>query len=233
MTKRIAIVPARGGSKRIPRKNIRKFAGKPMIAYALETAQKSGLFHKIHVSTEDTEITEIVKSCGLEIDFERPSFLSDDVTPIMPVLKYVLEKYQSIGEFYDEVCLLMACNPLIEPSDLISASEKFNNHLAASPVLAVSEYPVPIEWAFDMDERSSQLRPLNKGMFAVSSGDLVAKYFDAGSFSIWPSSIILSSTGAGSDEKFIGFKLPKSKCIDIDEEEDWIIAEALYLARAR
>lgn len=233
MTKRIAIVPARGGSKRIPRKNIREFAGKPMIAYALETAQKSCLFQKIHVSTEDTEITEIVKSCGLEIDFERPSFLSDDVTPIMPVLKYVLEKYQSVGEFYDEVCLLMACNPLIEPRDLISASNKFNNHFSASPVLAVTEYPVPIEWAYYMDEQSSQLRPLNKGMFAISSGDLVAKYFDAGAFSIWPSSMILSSTGAGSDEKFIGFKLPKSKCIDIDEEEDWRIAEALYLARCR
>ena len=233
MIKRIAIIPARGGSKRIPRKNIREFAGKPMISYVLDTAQRSNLFDKIHVSSEDSEIIELVESNGFKIDFKRPSFLSDDRTPILPVLKYVLTKYQSVGELYDEVWLLMACNPLIEPTDLISASKKFENNCSISPVLAVTEYPVPIEWAFEMDEQTSNLSPVNKGMFAKSAKDFVPKYFDAGTFSIWPSSMILSSTGAGSDEKFIGFKLPKSKCIDIDEEEDWIIAEALYLARFR
>lgn len=231
MTKRIAIIPARGGSKRIPRKNIREFAGKPMIAYVLETAQKSRLFQKIHVSTEDSEITDIVESLGFTNDFKRPKSLSDDDTPIMPVLKYVLEKYESRGEFYDEAWMLMACNPLIDHQDLISASELFKNQSSISPVIAVTEYPVPIEWAFDMDEKSFSLKPLQKGMFAVSSSELSPKYFDAGTFSIWKSSMILSSSGPGSDEMFIGFKLPKSKCIDIDVEEDWYIAEALFNAR--
>jgi CMP-N-acetylneuraminic acid synthetase len=144
MIKRIAIIPARGGSKRIPRKNIREFAGKPMISYVLDTTQRSDLFDKIHVSTEDSEIIELVESNGLKIDFRRPLFLSDDRTPIMPV-KYVLKKYQSVGELYDEVWLLMACNPLIEPADLISASKKFENNCSIAPVLAVTEYPVPIE----------------------------------------------------------------------------------------
>lgn len=233
MKRRIAIIPARGGSKRIPKKNIREFAGKPMITYILDTAQRSGLFHKIHVSTEDNEIKSIVNSVGLEIDFDRPQILSDDLTPIMPVIKYVLEKYESLGERYDEAWLLMACNPLIEPLDLISASEVFHDHFCDFPVLAVTEYPVPIEWAFEMDTQMSNLKPINKGMFATSSKDLVPKYFDAGAFSIWPSSMVLSSKGAGSDENFVGFKLPKSKCIDIDDEEDWAIAEALHSLRYR
>ena len=228
MKRRLAIIPARGGSKRIPRKNIREFAGKPMISYALETAEKSKLFEKIHVSTEDLEVTRVVKELGFKIDFERPLTLSDDTTPIMPVLKFVVKKYQELNILFDEIWLIMACNPLIEPKDLVNASHYFYKYSMGSPVLAVTPYPVPIEWAFKMDDKNASLKPLNPGMFAISSKNITPKYFDAGSFSIWPTDTIINSKGAGTDNDFIGFPLPKSRCVDIDEEDDWQFAEALF-----
>lgn len=114
MSLRLAIVPARGGSTRIPEKNIRDFCGKPMIAHILNAARKSGLFEFIHVSTESTHIAEIVQRLGFPIDFPRPGELANDHTPLMPVLKYVVETYQSSGRRFDEIWLLMACAPLIE-----------------------------------------------------------------------------------------------------------------------
>ena len=122
MVKRIAIIPARGGSKRIPNKNIRDFCGKPMISYALEAARDSALFDCIHVSTDSKKIAEATQKEGFDVDFMRTAELSDDHTPIMPVLKYVLEQYIDRGKYFDEVVLIMACAPLIDANDLISSS---------------------------------------------------------------------------------------------------------------
>ena len=90
----LAIIPARGGSKRIPNKNIRNFCGKPIISYILDAAKKSGLFNTIHVSTDSKQIIKVVENLGFKIDFVRPSDLADDYTPIMPVLKFVVEEYE-------------------------------------------------------------------------------------------------------------------------------------------
>src|SRR5438874_1339312 len=101
MTRRLAVIPARGGSKRIKNKNIRDFCGKPMIAYVLEVARESGLFDKIHVSTESAEIRQTVERLGFAVDFARPAELADDHTPIMPVLKHVVTTYASRGQTFD------------------------------------------------------------------------------------------------------------------------------------
>src|SRR5947207_11884930 len=122
MTKRIAIIPARGGSKRIVNKNIRDFCGKPMVAHVLGTAKASGLFDVIHVSTESTTIRRIVEDLGFRVDFLRPIELADDQTPIMPVLKYVADTFASRGQVFDQVWLLMACAPLIDSRDLNEAA---------------------------------------------------------------------------------------------------------------
>ena len=127
MQKRLAIIPARGGSKRIKNKNIKYFCGKPMIAYMLDTARKSSLFNTIHVSTENIEIRNKVNELGFEIDFMRPLDLADDYTPIMPVLRFVVESYAKQGVFFDQVWLLMACAPLIEVEDLVAAEKMFIN----------------------------------------------------------------------------------------------------------
>ncbi len=143
--KRLAIIPARGGSKRIPNKNIRDFCGQPIITHVLAAARDSGLFSTTHVSTESKSINKVATKFGFPPDFPRPESLADDHTPIMPVLRYTAEEYARIGEHFDEIWLLMACAPLIKADDLIAAASLFSENGSNSPVLAVSEYPVPIE----------------------------------------------------------------------------------------
>ncbi|WP_417833480.1 cytidylyltransferase domain-containing protein [Thalassospira xiamenensis] len=229
--KRLAIIPARGGSKRIPRKNLRDFCGKPMISHVLDTAAKSNLFNVIHVSTDDNEISSVATQYGFPPDFARPEFLADDVTPIMPVLRYVVEEYAKRDQKFDEIWLIMACAPLITENDLVQAAKLFGKSDKRKALLAVSEYQAPIEWAFSRSEDGT-LIPEQSGMFAVRSQDLEKKYFDAGSFAAFFPERITNSTGAGSDEGFVGFVLPKGSAIDIDEEQDWKQAEAIFLARS-
>src|SRR5579862_1939077 len=145
MTKRLAIIPARGGSKRIKNKNIRDFCGRPMIAYVLETARDSKLFSAIHVSTESGEIQDTVKRLGFSVDSARPNDIADDHTPLMPVLRYVVDRYAQLNQPFDEVWLLMACSPLLKPSQLSEAAELFAYSGRARPLLAISEYPSPVE----------------------------------------------------------------------------------------
>jgi len=232
MTKRIAIIPARGGSKRIPNKNIADFCGKPMITYILDVAEKSKLFDVIHVSTDSERIAEIVTSFGFPVDFMRPINLSDDNTPIMPVLKYVVDTYHERGVDFEEVSLLMACAPLIEVNDLIEATKLLHFHNNQMAVLGVAPYPAPIEWAYER-QPDGLLVPVQPGMFSVRSQDMVEKYFDAGMFGFFPTKSILESEGAGRDDQFIGQTLPKYKAIDIDEPEDWLLVEAIYMGLDR
>lgn len=229
--KRLAIIPARGGSKRISNKNIRDFCGNPMISYILRSANDSKLFEEIHVSSEDDEILQLVDQLGFRVDFKRPIELAYDHTPIMPVLKYVAEKYEQSGKVFDEVWLLMACSPLIDASDLQAAAKAFDLSLQDKPLLGVSPYPAPIEWAFAMDKDNSRLTPLNPGMFAMRSQDLQTRYYDAGSLAVFPLKLITQSVGAGSDDEFIPFILSRDKSIDIDDEDDWKFAEALFKSR--
>ena len=228
MAKRIAIIPARGGSKRIPNKNIRDFCGMPMISYILDVAKKSELFDSIHVSTDSERIAETVTKLGYPIDFMRPSNLADDNTTIMPVLRYVVDTYLERGEEFDEVSLLMACAPLIEVEDLVGAASLLQLHNNQKAVLGVAPYSAPVEWAFERHSDGT-LVPLQPGMFSVRSQDIETKYFDAGMFCFFPIKSILESEGAGRDDGFIGQILPKYKSVDIDEPEDWLLAEAIYM----
>jgi len=228
--KRLAIIPARGGSKRIPNKNIRDFCGKPMITHVLNAASESGLFDRVHVSTESETIRDVVSQHGYPPDFARPLELADDYTPIMPVLRYVTEEYKKLDIHFDEVWLLMACAPLIQSEDLLSAAQLFQEAGSSKPLLAVSEYPVPVEWAFKLGG-DYELTPMQAGMFSLRSQDIEKSYFDAGSFSVFPAPHVLQAQGAGSDEGFIGHVLPKGAAIDIDDEEDWYLAEAIYQSK--
>lgn len=229
--KRLVIIPARGGSKRIPNKNIRDFCGQPMITHVLGAAHASGLFTKVHVSTESESIRDLAAQFGFSPEFPRPAELADDHTPIMPVLRHAAQEYASRGVHFDEVWLLMACAPLIDAKDLVSAANLFQEAGGQQPLLAVSEYPAPIEWAFSREENGA-LTPVQAGMFAVRSQDLEKRYFDAGSFAVFPSKRVLEAEGAGSDSGFIGYSLPKGTAIDIDDEQDWQLAEAIFRVKA-
>lgn len=225
--KRLAIIPARGGSKRIPDKNIKLFCGQPIISYILNVASESLLFDKIHVSTDSSQIREVIEQLGFSIDFMRPKELADDFTPLMPVLKFVRETYSLLGNEFDEIWLLMACSPLIETDDLLNAAALFEKIDKSYSLLGVAEYPVPIDWAFQMNN-TGVIKPIKPGFFSVRSQDMPKNYFDAGMLTVYSSLAIQFSEGAGSDTNFVGFVIPKHKAIDIDDEADWFLAEALY-----
>lgn len=227
--KRLAIIPARGGSKRIPQKNVKLFHGKPIIQYSIDAALSSFIFDRIHVSTDDLGIKNIVeKNTNILIDFLRPSNLSDDFTPLMPVLKYVVEKYEKdFSLYFDEIWLLMPCAPLLLADELIQASNFFNNLKGAKSMSAVSELPIPYEWIYKMTTQN-KLKPIVNGGFAIRSQDLERVYFDCGIFYAFDVEVIKSSEGAGSDLNQVGFVYPKGKAIDIDTQEDWDLAEKLF-----
>jgi len=199
-----------------------------MISYALDAIQKSGLFDVVHVSTDSSRICETVGSLGFPVDFLRPAELADDYTPIMPVLKYVCNEYKARGVEFDQVWMITPTSPFLEPRDLLAASALINQGQRKAPLLAVSEYQAPIEWAFRLSVDGA-LHPLQAGMFSVRSQDIEPKYFDVGSFAAFPVQHVLDSEEAGSDSDFIGIVLPKYKAIDIDTPDDWELAEALYL----
>jgi pseudaminic acid cytidylyltransferase len=227
MPRRLAVVPARGGSKRIPDKNIREFCGKPMIAHVLEAARTSRLFDVVHVSTESARIAATTRQLGFDVHFMRPSELADDHTPLMPVLRYVAHRFSSQGEAFDQVWLLMACAALVEPHDLLNAAQVFDRFGGNRSVISVAPYPAPIEWAFDLSG-GGELAPVQPGMFAARSQDLKTRYFDTGSFCAFPAQTVLESEGAGDDTSLVAHVLPRLKAIDIDNDEDWRLAEAAF-----
>ncbi len=227
MNRRIAIIPARANSKRIPKKNIKDFCGRPIISYVIEAALESGLFDEIHVSTDCHEIADLVISLGVGAHFLRPTHLADDHTPIMPVLKFVLDTYLRQGCKFDNVAMLMACAPMITVSDLTSAAALFDAHHGKRAVIGVSEYPCPIEWAFRR-QSNGVLVPMQPGMFSVRSQDLAKAYYDAGQFCFMSSERVFSAVDAGSDQNFIGFPIQRHQAIDIDTLDDWRFAELLF-----
>jgi N-acylneuraminate cytidylyltransferase len=147
----------------------------------------------------------------------------------MPTLKYVTNTYKDQGYTFDQVWLLMACAPLILPSDLIAAEHLLTVE-PSKPVMAIAEYPAPIEWAFRRN-KNGQLTPLQPGMFSVRSQDLTPAYYDAGAFVGFPTSFVENSAESGSDTGYSGYILSKETAIDIDTIEDWALAEKIMVAR--
>ena len=225
--KRIVIIPARGGSKRIQKKNIKSFCGKPIISYPIKAIIESKLFDKIHVSTDDKKVVEVVNKLGVNVDFFRPKSLSDDFTTIVPVVKYVVDRYKKMNQNFNEVWVILPCSPLLKSSDLIEASSLFNKNKISKSLMSVTEYPVPVEWAFKKDNKGN-LKPLNEGAFKIRSQDLEKKYYDAGMFYIYSEKHILNTDYNGSDTNIIPYVIDKGSAIDIDDNEDWIIAEKLF-----
>jgi pseudaminic acid cytidylyltransferase len=223
--KRLLIIPARGGSKRIKNKNIKKFKKKPIIYYSIENAIKSRLFNKIHVSTDSKKILEIIKK-KIKVDFIRPKKLSNDKTPLFKVYKFVVEEYLKKGLVFDEIWSIMPCTPNLNNKDLKKISIFYNDLKIKNPVLGISKYPVPIEWAYTMD-KFGKLRALDKKLQLVRSQDIKHKYFDAGQFYIYPGNKFHKLNFLKKNYSYIGYRLPFEKSIDIDDIEDWKLAEKL------
>ncbi|MBF0125005.1 MAG: acylneuraminate cytidylyltransferase family protein [Magnetococcales bacterium] len=225
--RRLAIIPARSGSKRLPEKNIRLFCGLPMIGHILSTAQRSGLFTTIHLSTDSESFAEVATGLGFRPDFPRPAHLADDHTPLLPVLRYVTEQYQQRGLLFDQVWLLMACAPLIEVSDLLAAAQLYEQLAGQRAIMSIGRYAMPIQRAYRRDQQGL-LTPLYPESIPQRTQDLEPSYFDAGAFIAFPAARILTTDGVNDGSGFAGYLLPRYKAIDIDDEEDWQLAESLY-----
>ncbi len=220
---RLAIIPARGGSKRIKNKNIINFCGQPMISYPLGAAKKSGLFDKIHVSTDCETVASTVKKLGYDIDFMRDASLADDHTGLIPVVKWVYEKYRSLGQVYTEICLILPTSPLLLSTDLTEAYKLFVASNQKITVMSSGRFEVPTQWALKKSA-DGVLHPLWPDQLQIRSQDLEEHFYDAGSFYFVSSSKIDEFSKNG----FIPYLIPKNRCIDIDEESDLILAESLY-----
>lgn len=222
----ICIIPARGGSKRIPRKNIRQFNGKPMIGWSIQEAQKSGLFDKIVVSTDDYEIAEIAKSFGAEIPFMRKPELADDFTGTIQVIADAIQRLRSLGDNHSEICCLYPTAPFVRSEDLQKGFELLK-HDDWSFVLSATTYKYPIFRSFCKDA-SGGLEMVFPEHFGTRSQDLKVAYHDAGQFYWGKSAAWLSETvlfGSGSTI----IELPSWRVRDIDTEEDWVAAEQIAL----
>ena len=222
--KAIAIIPARGGSKRIPRKNIKDFYGKPLIAYSIEVALSSKLFDKIIVTTDDEEIATIAREYGVEVPFIRPKELSDDFTATQDVISHAVEYLESIGEKYDYLCTIYATAPLLQVKYLIEGFKKLKESDAVNAFSATS-MPFPIQRTFKVnsDGRCKMFYPEH---FMSRSQDLEEAYQDAGQFYFTKLNKKSDSVMFSSDS--IPVLLPRHLVQDIDTLEDWKRTEIMY-----
>ncbi|MDR5831959.1 pseudaminic acid cytidylyltransferase [Caballeronia sp. LP006] len=219
----IAVIPARGGSKRITRKNIKEFAGKPMIGYAIAAAVESKLFDHVIVSTDDEEIAAISASLGADVPFLRPKNLADDHTATVPVIKHAIEACADIGCQAELVCCIYPCVPLIAVEDLNAAAQKLKASRA--------DYCFPVARFETAPQRAIKIgadrcRPAYPEFQQVRTQDLEPLYYDAGQFYFGRAQSWLSGKALHSNACPI--VIPAWRAIDIDTSEDWERTQALY-----
>ena len=221
---RLAIIPARSGSKRILNKNIKKFFDKPIINYSINNALKSKLFKKIHISTDSLKLKSFIeKKNNIKIDFLRIKKLASDQTPLVKVASYVTEQYIKKKEIYDEIWLIYACSPLTMIKDLVKASKKYQNTNKKFPLMSFRKYDAPIEWSFK--KTKNYFFPNFKNKLMKDSKKIKPNYYESASFIIFKPEHLIKKVKFF---KYYGYELPKERAIDIDELSDWKIAESLY-----
>lgn len=221
----IAIIPARGGSKRIPHKNIRSFCGQPMLAYAIQAAQAAGCFSHIVVSTDDEEIAEVARQLGAEVPFMRPALLADDYTGTTPVVIDAIRQLDTLGTTAEHYCCIYATVPLIQADDLKAAHLRLLASQAPF-VYAVTEFGFPIQRAVRMDEQG-RVTPFWPEKMATRSQDLESAYQDAGQF-YWGNRTAWLAGISPVGGEGLGHILPRFRVVDIDTPADWHLAELLY-----
>lgn len=219
----VAVIPARGGSKRIPRKNIRPFCGKPIIAYSIETALATGLFSSVLVTTDDEEIAEVAKEFGAEVPFLRPAELSDDMTGTTPVFRHAIQWCLDNDRKVAAACCIYATAPFTTAADIRKGFDSLSNAPAA---FSITTFPYPIFRGLECKngEKVSLIWPEHR---LSRSQDLPEAFHDCGQF-YWATTDFLLSGKEFMDGEAVGVTIPRHRVQDIDTEEDWIRAEAMY-----
>lgn len=222
--KRLAIITARGGSKRIPYKNIREFCGKPIITYSIEAALKSGVFDEVMVSTDDEKIAAIAKEAGAKVPFLRSAETSNDFATTADVILEVLDAYEKIGQTFDSACCIYPTAPFITSEKLKNAVELLENK-AYDSVMPVAEFSFPPLRGMIMDEDKVSYKWEEYSM--ARSQDLQKIYHDVGQFYVFnvekfkeSKKLVTKNTGA--------IIIDELEMQDIDNEVDWKLAELKY-----
>jgi N-acylneuraminate cytidylyltransferase len=222
---RLALIPARGGSKRIPRKNIKMFCGKPMIAWSIEAAQACGLFERIVVSTDDDEIAAVAKDFGAAVPFMRPAALSDDHTGTSEVVAHAIEFFRAQSDIVDPVCCIYATAPFVAAADLLLGLRTLvDTH--ADFAFSVTSYAFPIQRAIKLTE-AGRVEMFQPEHFKTRSQDLPQAFHDAGQF-YWGRADAWCSGKAIFSQNSAPVILPRHRVQDIDTAEDWERAEWMF-----
>ena len=220
---KLAMITARGGSKRIPRKNILPFAGKPMLAYAIEAAQQSGLFDEVMVSTDDDEIAAIAREYGAAVPFMRSAKTSDDFSTTADVVEEVLDNYEAQGNAVDTFCCIYPCVPFLTAETLRASHAAFEGTPALMPVC---RYSAPIERALRI-QPDGQLVASNPELRNMRSQDIEPSYFDVGMF-YWARTANFRQHRSLIPPHTCAYIIDEKQCQDIDTPEDWQLAEIKY-----
>ncbi|MFT0140051.1 pseudaminic acid cytidylyltransferase [Alcanivoracaceae bacterium MT1] len=222
---RIAVIPARGGSKRIPHKNIKPFCGRPMIAWSIRAAREAGCFDRILVSTDDDAVAAVAKAEGAEVPFRRPTELADDHTPTVPVIAHAVAWLQQQGASVSEVCCLYATAPFVRAGDILAALEALRVG-GSDYAFPVTTFAFPIQRALRLDQRQrvSMFEPAHA---KTRSQDLEEAFHDAGQF-YWGRARAWLDGKAIFTPESVAVPLPRHRVQDIDTPEDWRRAEALF-----
>ncbi|MDR3049448.1 MAG: pseudaminic acid cytidylyltransferase [Elusimicrobiota bacterium] len=219
--KNIAVITARGGSKRIPRKNIKEFFGKPMICYAIEAAQKSKIFNAIMVSTDDNEIAQIAKKYGAQVPFMRSKETANDFATTEDVLIEVMNEYKKLNEEFVHLCCIYPCVPFLKADALKAAYNKFLESDADS-LMPIVRFSYPIQRALKINKEGF-LEFREPQYIRARSQDLEPAYHDIGMFYFYKVKSLSTK-----ERKIMYFEMKESEIQDIDAQEDWDMAELKY-----
>lgn len=224
---RLAVIPARGGSKRIPRKNIKPFGGKPMIAWSIDAALQSGCFDKVIVSTDDEEIAEVALKWGGAVPFMRPAELSDDHIGTIPVIQHAIEWFVRQGCGIRQVCCLYATAPFVRAEDLRQGLSALEGNVC-DYVFSVTSYPFPIQRALHLTP-AGRVKMFSPEHFHTRSQDLAEAFHDAGQF-YWGTVDAWLQGKMIFGESSVPVLLPRHRVQDIDTPDDWKRAELMFQA---
>lgn len=222
---KVAIIPARGGSKRIPRKNIKLFCGKPMIAWSIEAALQSGCFDQVIVSTDDAEIAEVARAYGATIPFMRPAELSDDNTGTIPVISHAIECFNAQGQIVEHACCLYATAPFVRADDICRGLEILTG-TGCNYAFSVTSYAFPIQRAIRITEQG-RVEMFYPEHVNTRSQDLEEAFHDAGQF-YWGLAEAWLHNKMIFGPNSVPVMLPRHRAQDIDTPEDWVLAEWMF-----
>lgn len=223
----LAIIPARGGSKGIPRKNLRSLAGKPLLQYTAESALASKLVTRTILTTDDPEIAALGRKCGLEVPFMRPSELAMDDTPTLPVLQHAVHFMEKLGDTFHVICLLQPTSPLRTPGDIDGCISKLLK-TGADSVFTI--LPVPHaynpHWVY-AEGQDGMLRLFTGEASPIPRRQLLPPaYHREGSVYVVKRDVLME-TNSLYGSKIAGFPIERSRSVNIDTPEDWVRAEEL------